>query len=312
MKTALFAATLACAAFAPAATLDGLAAKVNDAVITIGDVVNEMRRTGGAQNDFRAAYSNALEDTINRRLILNEALNKKLEMQEWLVDNRVREIVKDNFGGDMNKLTAQLAQSKVPLTDWRNQIRDDMIVNAMRFQMVDKDAAVTPAAMRAEYQAHRDRYREEARATVRVILLQPPQNDKTPPVSTRGEEIISRLEHGESFARLARKHSADSHAKDGGLWKDIKPEEAFRPEISDTIAKLKVGEFSQLVNLDGWGFIVQKESETTDRQLTFEQAYDQVAAHVRRELVKARHDAWIARLRAAAFIKIYPIPDDAP
>ncbi len=303
--------TLACAALVQAATLDGLAAKVNDAVITIGDVVNEMRRSGGAQNDFRAAYSNALEDTINRRLILNAALEKKLEMQEWLVDNRVREVVKENFDGDMNKLTAQLAQSKVPLTDWRNQIRDDMIVNAMRFQMVDKGAEATPAAMHSEYLMHRDRYCSEAKSTVSVILLRPPQDGKTPPVSTRGEEILSRLEKGESFAALAKQFSSDSHAKDGGQWKDVKPDEAFRPEIAATIAKLKPGEYSKLVNLDGWGFIVRKDAETTDKQLTFEQAYDQIAANVRRELVKARHAAWIARLREEAFIKIYPSPDDA-
>ncbi|MGN0846305.1 MAG: peptidylprolyl isomerase [Kiritimatiellia bacterium] len=311
MKTLLCAVAIAGFLFASAASLDGFAAKVNGAVITIGDVLNEMRRVGGPQDDFRTAYSNAVEDAVNRRLILNAAADKKLDMQEWLVDNRIREIVKDNFGGDMNKLNAQLAQSKVPLTDWRNQIRDDMIVNAMRFQMVDKGAEATPAAMHNEYLMHRDRYCAEAKSTVSVILLRPPPDDKTPPVTTRGEEILGRLEKGESFAELAKAFSSDSHAKDGGLWKDVKPEEAFRPEIAQAISRLKVGEYSRLINLDGWGFIVRKDAEATERQLTFEEAYDKIAVNVRRELVKARHAAWIARLREEAFVKIYPIPDDA-
>lgn len=301
--------TFAITVLVQGATLDGLAAKVNDAVITVGDVVNEMRR-GDPKQDFRTAYSNAVEEAINRRLILDAALEKKLEMQEWLVDNRVREIVKDNFDGDMNKLNAQLAQSKVALTDWRNQIRDDMIVNAMRFQMVDKGADPSPAEMHSEYLMHRDRYCSEAKTTVSVILLRPPTDDKTPSVTTRGEEILGRLAAGEKFADLAKAFSADSHAKDGGQWKDVKPEEAFRPEIADAIAKLKVGEVSKLVNLDGWGFIVRKDAETKDQQLSFSDAYDQVARNVRKRLVRTRHDAWIARLRAAAFIKVYPIPDE--
>ena len=312
MKTGSFAAALgmcAISVLAQGATLDGLAAKVNDAVITVGDVVNEMRR-GDSKQDFRTAYSNALEEAVNRRLILDAAVEKKLEMQEWLVDNRVREIVKDNFGGDMNKLNAQLAQSKVALTDWRNQIRDDMIVNAMRFQMVDKGADPSPAEMHTEYLMHRDRYCSEAKTTVSVILLRPPADDKTPSVTTRGEEILGRLAAGEKFADLAKAFSADSHAKDGGQWKDVKPEEAFRPEIADAISKLKVGEVSKLVNLDGWGFIVRKDAETEKRQLSFADAYDQIARNVRKRLVKARHDAWIARLRAAACIKIYPLPDE--
>ena len=300
---------LALSALAQAATLDGLAAKVNDAVITVGDVVGEMRRMN-SKADFREAYSNALEEAVNRRLILNAALEKKLEMQEWLVDNRIREIVKDNFDGDMNKLNAQLAQSKVPLTDWRNQIRDDMIVNAMRFQMVDKGAEPTPAQMRNEYLMHRDRYCSEAKTTVSVILLRPAEDDKTPSVTTRSEEIFGRLEAGEKFAELAKRFSADSHAKDGGLWKDVKPEEAFRSEIAETIAKLDVGQVSKLVNLDGWGFIVRKESETKEHQKSFAEAYDDIARNVRKDAVEAAYRDWIARLRAEAYIKRYPIPEE--
>jgi len=310
MKNTLFAAVALLAALSQAATLDGLAAKVNNAVITVGDVINMMHRTRAENEDFRTAYSNAVEEAINRRLILMAAVEKKLDMQEWLVDNRIREIVKDNFGGDMNKLNAQLAQTKTPLSDWRNQIRDDMIVNAMRFQFVDKPVVATPAAMQNEYALHRDRYCRTASTSVRVILLRPSQDDKTPPVSTRGEEILGRLEHGAKFADLARQYSSDSHAKDGGLWKDIKPEDAFRPEIAAVIAKLKTGEFSRLVNLDGWGFIVRKESETQDAQKSFAEAYDEIAKNVTKDLVKAQYANWISRLRAEAFIKIYPIPDE--
>ena len=303
-----------------AATLDGLAAKVNDTVITIGDVMTEIQRSPRLRGHFAASkpqdaaklYSETLEMLIDRKLILRAAADKKLEMQEWLVDNRVREIVKDGFGGDMNKLNETLAQSKIPLSDWRNSIRDDMIVQAMRYQIIEKNLQATPAAMRKEYNEHRDRYATESKTTVRVILLRPPKPDDkdTPSVSTRGEELVARLEKGEDFADLARRYSADSHAKDGGEWKDVKPEDAFRPEIASTIAKLKVGEFSPLVNLDGWGFIVRKDAETVGRQLSFSEAYDAIATNVKNDTAKAEYDAWMNRLRAQAFVKKYPIPDE--
>ena len=309
MKKTIFLASLALASLSWAATLDGIAAKVNNAVITVGDVVNEMRRSRSS-DDFKTAYSNAVEEVIDRRLILMAAAEKKLDMQEWLVDNRIREIVKDNFDGDMNKLNAQLAQTRTPLSDWRNQIRDDMIVNAMRFQMVEKNVTASPSAMQNEYTMHRDRYCAEAKTSVRVILLRPPQDDKTPPVTTRGEELLGRLEKGEKFADLARKHSADSHAREGGLWKDIKPEESFRPEIVTALAKLKPGEHSSLILLDGWGFIVLKESETKESQRSFAEAYEEIALNVRKDAIQRQYKSWMARLRAEAFIKIYPIPDE--
>ena len=311
MNKTIFAAVALVAALSNGATLDGLAAKVDNDAITIGDVLTEMRRNRiSSDTAFGEAYSNAVETAIDRRLILNAAVAKKLDMQEWLVDNRVREIVKDNFGGDMNKLNAALAQSKIAVTDWRNDIRDDMIVNAMRHQMVEKYVVATPAAMQEEYRLHADRYRSKAGTTMSVILLRPPADDKTPSVDERGKDILAKLADGENFATLARLHSADSHAKDGGLWKNVKPEEEFRPEIAQLVARLRPGETSHLVNLDGWGFIVRKESEMQEKQLSFAEAYDQIASNIRREGCKERYDAWMKRLRAEAFIKVYPAPSD--
>ena len=320
MKTAVLLVSATFAGAVCAATLDGLAAKVNDTVITVGDVMADIQRNPRLRGHFTASkaadaatlYSETLEMLIDRKLILQAAAEKKMEMQEWVVDNRVREIVKDGFGGDMNKLTAVLAESRVALTDWRNAIRDDLIIQAMRYQIIEKNLQATPMAMRKEYNEHRDRYVTESKTTVSVILLRPPrEGDKeTPSVTTRGEEIIARLEKGEDFADLARRYSSDSHAKDGGLWKDVKPEEAFRPEIASTIAKLKVGEFSTLVNLDGWGFIVRKDSETVGKTQTFAEAYDAIARNLKNDTARAEYNAWMKRLRAQAFVKKYPMPDD--
>jgi parvulin-like peptidyl-prolyl isomerase len=213
----------------------------------------------------------------------------------------------------MNKLTEELSKSRIAITDWRNSIRDDMIIQALRYQMVEKNQQATPAAMRKEYKENRGRYATESKTTVSVILLRPPRpgDKETPSVTTRGEEILARLEKGESFADLAQRYSADSHAPDGGQWKDVNPAEAFRPEIADTIAKLKVGEFSTLVNLDGWGFIVRKDAEEVGRQRTFAEAYDDIAYNVKNAAAKAEYEAWMKRLRAGAFVKKYPMPDEA-
>ena len=115
---------------------------------------------------------------------------------------------------------------------------------------------------------------------------------------------------GEPFADLAKSFSADSHAKDGGLWKNVKPEEAFRPEIAAAIDKLVVGETSPLLNLDGWGFIVKKIGQTKERKRSFAEAYEEIEANVKKDLAAAKYKEWIDRLRAEAFIKIYPPPSE--
>ena len=86
-------------------------------------------------------------------------------------------------------------------------------------------------------------------------------------------------------------------------------EDAFRPEIADAIALLKPGEHSGLVDLDGWGFIVRKESETAEKTLSFTEAYDRIVRNVRRDTAAKAYEDWMKRLRAEAFIKTYPMPE---
>ena len=307
-------------AAAQGAVIDGLAAKVDDECITIGDVLAEVRRNPAAREGFVAAahdrarldvlYSKAIDALIDRKLILKAAADKKMDMQEWVVDNRVREIVKENFNGDRNELEAELQKSNTPFEEWRNTIREDLVIAGMRYQMIDKYAQqVSPAAMRKEYDQHRSRYAVEPKTTVSVILLKPAAEGQ-PSVKDRADRIFGKLaEPNADFAALAREYSSDSHAKDGGVWKDVKPEEAFRQEIADAISRLKVGEHSGLVDLDGWGFIVRKDAETSEKQLSFTEAYDSIVRNVRRDNANKAYEEWMKRLRAEAYIKTYPMPE---
>ena len=320
MKRLAFFAAIAVSAVAGAAMLDGIAARIDSRVITVGDVMSELRRhpeirervvSSANESEMQALYRAALDTLIERRLILKAAEAKKMEIPEWVIDNQIREIVHDMFGDDMNRLEEELSRSKIPMTEYRNTIKEDITVRGMRQQMIEQYVTASPSAMRKEYRDHPERYRQESKVSVRVILLKPPTpGDGQASINTRSAQIDEELAKGESFSDLAIKYSADSHAKDGGLWKDVNPEESFRPEIASAIAKLEVGKVSKMIDLDGWGFIVKKESETGAKTMSFEEAYEKISWTVRNAAAKKAYDEWIARLKDDAFIKIYPPPKE--
>lgn len=319
MRALVFAAIAAVSVSAFAARLDGIAARVDANVITVGDVMNELRRNPDAgrrmmsadESEMQALYSAALDTLVERRLVLKAAAEKKVEIPEWVVDNQLREIVLNSFGGDMNRLEEELARSKVPMTEYRHSVMEDILVRGMRQQMIDQFAFASPAAMKKEYESHPERYRQEAKVSVRVVLLKPAsEGENVPSLDTRWMQIGEELANGANFSDMAIKYSADSHAKDGGLWADVNPEEAFRPEIAEAISKLEVGKVSNMINLDGWGFVVKKESETKAKTLSFAEAYDKIALAVRNEAAKKAYDEWIARLKESSYIKTYPMPKE--
>lgn len=121
-----------------ASVIDGIAAKINNDVITISDVMAEIRRdpelrtmgrTLQDETTFRRLYRDTVEAMVDRRLVLKAAVDAKMELQDWVVDKRVWEIVKEGFDGDINRLYVALADSHIPFEEWRRTIREDLIVS---------------------------------------------------------------------------------------------------------------------------------------------------------------------------------------
>lgn len=286
-------AAVALQAPAFAVEVDGVAATVGSQSILRSDVVHELRRMNADESKFDEVRNTLIE----RKLILKAAAESKMTLQEWVVDNRVREIVEKGFDGDRNKLLALLAQQKTPYSEWRQRIKDDMVVSAMRWNVVDKNVAASPAEMQAEFTAHPERYRTDGTVTVSVILLKPADAEK--------RDAIKAALKDTSFAELAKAHSADTHAAEGGVWKDVKPEEVFRPEICAAIAKLAKGDVSDWVEIDGWSFLLRKDDETASRARTFAEAYDDVEDAVKSANAQKLFSDWMERLKAETYIKIY-------
>ena len=281
------------ASAAVAVGVDGIAAKVDSSVILRSEVVNELRRMGADATRFTEVRN----DMIDRRLILKAAAASKLTMQDWVVENRVREIIARVFGGDRNKLMETLARQKISYTEWRERMREDLIVSAMRWQVVDKNVTASPAEMKEEYASHPERYALDRKVTVSVILLKPED-------AAKKAEVDAALKN-EPFADVARRYSADVNASKGGVWKDVNPEESFRSEVCAEIEKMPKGTISKWIDLDGWSFLLRKDDETEPRPRTFAEAYDDIEANVKEARARKIYEDWLERLRADAYIKVF-------
>ena len=187
---------------AHAVEVDGIAARVGSSVILKSDVIGEMRRAGAGPD----RYAMVRGEMIERELMLKAAAAAKLQMQDWVVENRIREIVTRVFGGDMNRFKATLAKDRVTFPEWRQRLKDDMVVAAMRWQTIDKNVTANPADMRKEYEAHPERYVSDSRVTVSAILVGPGDADKKPEI----EEALKT----EPFGEGAKKYSSDARDLD--------------------------------------------------------------------------------------------------
>ena len=295
--------------------MDGTAARVDAAVITIGDVMAEIRnnprwRAGvnlADRKEFAEMYRRVVRHLVERKLILKAADEAKMDLQEWVVDSRVQEIVRDHFGGDVNRLNQTLAEAKTTFGDWRRTVREDMVVAAMRYRKIEQNVSASPGAMRAEYEANPGRYAVPPSVTLSVILLAPGKDAKPP--AERAEDLLKQLAAGADFAKLARENSADTRAAQGGLWENVNPKDYFLPEIVAHIDALKPGETSKRPLVFGrYAVIVRKISQKDGGRRSFAEAYADIEANVRNAERERLYNEWIDALKRASFVRMYDLP----
>ena len=263
--------------------IDGVAAKVGSETILRSDVFEEMRRMG-ARDESR--YVDVRNDMIDRKLILKAARDAKMTMQEWVVENRVREIIDKSFGGDRSKLIDMLGKQKMSYPEWYARLKEDMIVGAMRWSVVEKNVSASPAAMRREFEENRSRYASDHKVTVSVIMLKPGEEG-------RRQEISDKLKD-QDFLELG-----------GRRFENVKPEEQFKPDICREIEAMPKGTISHWIEIDGWSFLIRKESESAGRAFTFEEAYDKIEEAVKDAEAERLYKAWIKRLREETYIRVF-------
>ena len=282
---ALLACAVALATAAPAVEVDGIAAKVGSETILKSDVAMEMMRRGLRDS---SRYGDVLEDMIERKLIVKAAKDAKMVVPEWIVENRVREIIQKSFDGDRNKLVEMLGQQRTSYPEWHARLKEDVVVSAMRWNSINKNVTASPAEMKKAYDEHRGNYASNSCVSVSVILLKPEER-------VRRDEISSALkEKKKTFEELGATKYAN-----------VKPEDAFQPAVCAAIEKLAVNEVSDWVELDGWSFLLRKDAEQKGKQLTFAEAFDAIEADVKEEKAKKLFLDWIARLKEETFVKIY-------
>ena len=143
----------------------GIAGVVNTDVVTyseIRDLADEKERAASLElkgeelvqkiEEIRLA---AVNELIDRRLILQEFKKKGATIPEELVDQRIESIVRDKFGGDREAFLRDLERQGYTLKRFRELDRDKIIVIKMRRDAVAGKIHIDEEQIR-DYYRHYD------------------------------------------------------------------------------------------------------------------------------------------------------------
>lgn len=314
----LLGGTLSTASAQQAEVIDGVAAIVNNDVITISQV---RELVGARERALREAYTGpdlvekvkemrlaALKDLVDRQLILQEFKSmedKGANIPDYVIDDRVQTIIREEFGGDRAAFIRTLQAQGYTLTKFKEIEREKIIVQAMRQAKITDNFVISPKQIQEFYDKNKSAYTLPEQVKLRMIVLREGSDDIVGANKRQtAEEIRQKILAGAEFERMAQMYSEDEATSDmGGDWGWIE-RSMLNEQLTKVAFSMKPGETSQILQIGDSYYILFVEARKNATVKPMAEVREEIERNlIQQERMKAQQ-RWIDTLRSKAYIKI--------
>lgn len=297
--------------------VDGIAAVVNSNVITFGQVrellmfrqrsLGQQQMTDEMKEKMKASQEAAVKDLVDRQLIIDEFQTQGFQIPEYVVDDRMNSLIREEFGGDRTSFVRTLKAQGFSLSRFREVEKEKIIVQAMRQRAVKTDFVISPDKIEAFYRKNLDKYSTPEEIRLSMIVLRPDASGGDDPVAATREiaqEIRQKLADGADFAGMAQMYSQDSTAELGGDWGWI-DRKTLTSELNGVAFSLSPGELSDVIQVGDAFYIMRVEAKKAAVTKPLAEMRDEISQKLYEEERLRLQQQWIDGLRRKAFVKIY-------
>jgi peptidyl-prolyl cis-trans isomerase SurA len=295
--------------------LDGIAAVVNDEMVTIGEVNEAMaleaeqlrQQVSGRtlQEQLKDLYRRTLTNLINLRLQLERARKLNLQVSDEDVTYHIDALKRQNQ--ITNEQLGQILQSRgMTLETYREQVREGLLVAKVVNAEVRSRLVVLDTELQVAYQQRQERYRIASELTVSHILFLVPSEASEQDlerIRQKAAAVLQQLRNGADFATMARQYSEGPSAEQGGLLGTFRAGELL-PGFEEAAAALKPGEISDIVRTRAGLHIIRVESRKEGAVRSFEEAREEIKSDLLQAKTEQKYQEWLETLRQSAYIKV--------
>ena len=235
--------------------LDRVVAIVNDDAITqyeLDDakrvVLETLKKQKVAVPSSDVLDKQVLERLITERTILQYAKDNGIKVDDAQVERTIQRIAEDNKMS-VDDLRKALARDNIPYSRYREDIRNEIIVQRVREREVDSQVTVSDAEVAAYLATLKTQSGGEAEYHIAHILVLVPEQanpDQIEARRRRAEEALRSLKSGGEFSQVAATFSDAGDALQGGNlgWRSG----ARLPTIFvEAVRNMKVGDVSPVL-----------------------------------------------------------------
>jgi peptidyl-prolyl cis-trans isomerase SurA len=313
----LLAASIFGAAAADVHVVEEIVAKVNNDVITRGELVRarmeieaELRQQGlsGAklQQALQERAADALREQIDQLLLVQKAkdlninvdseINKRLaamQVQSKITDpDKFHDFIREQMG--------------MPFEDFKQQAKNQILTQRVISEEIGSRINIPEPDKRKYYEEHKNDYVRDEQVFTRKIFIS--TEGKTPDqvaaAEKKAKDLVARARKGEKFGDLAATNSDDLEtARNFGEMPAFKRGQFLKP-IDDILFKEKKGYVTDPIRIPD-GFVIFRIEDRYEKGLA---TYEEVETEINERLIMPQMNAkvrtYLTTLRRDAFLEI--------
>ena len=313
----LLAAGISVAAAADVRIVEEIVAKVNNDVITRGEMERtqqelaaELRQQGlsGAklQQALQARAADALREQIDQLLLVQKAKDLNINVDSEITKRLAAMQVQSKIN-DPDKFHDYIReQMGMPFEDFKQQVKNQMLTQRVIGEQISSHVLIPEPEKRKYYEEHKNDFLRDEEVFVQQIFIS--TEGKTPEqvaaAERKAKDLVARARKGEKFGDLAATNSDDLEtARNAGEMPPFKRGQLLK-EIDDIVFKQKKGYITDPIRAPT-GLLITKIVDRYEKGLaTYEEVENEINERMAGPQMNVKVRTYLTKLRQEAFLEI--------
>jgi peptidyl-prolyl cis-trans isomerase C len=292
------------------ARLPDVLARVNGTAIERGEFERavkslEAQAGGPVPPDRRdGVYRQLLDQLVALKLLSQESAARKVTVPDAELDGRLAQI-RGQFPNEQ-AFTAALADRQMTPDKLRSEMKQQLLAMKLVEAEVGPTVSVTDTDVATFYQKNPEKFQEpEAVHAAHILIRTGDAADAAAKKKARAEadSVLAQIRKGGDFAALAKLHSQDNSAVNGGDLGFVARGQTV-PAFEQAAFTLKPGQLSGVVESPFGFHIIKVFEHRAARTVPLTEVKAQVQQFLRQQQMQEKTNAYVGRLKAKARVEI--------
>jgi len=251
-----------------------------------------------------AIFRQALDQLVTYAVLSQETRARKVAVTDEEVDSNIKQM-RSQFGTD-EEFKKALDLRGMTLEKLKSDTRIDIGINKMVEGEVSSQPAPSDADCREFYDKNPDKFKQDESVRASHILFRVDENADAATkkkAMDQAQAVLKEARGGADFAALAKKHSADGSAQQGGDLNFFTHGQMV-PQFDQAAFALKTGEISDIVTTQFGYHIIKVTDRKPASTVPFEQVSPRIKEFLAEQQKQRKADDFIQSLKQKAKIEV--------